>query len=195
MARSFGVTWDYRCPFARNVHEALIAALREGKDWDVRFVAFSLDQAHSEEGQPDVWDRPPDERGTGVLALTWGVAVRDTFPEHFLDFHAAVFRARFDEDRKLGKEETMHEVAAAVGLDVEAVAKEVASGRPLDTVAHEHTEAVKRYAVFGVPTFLVDDEAAFVRLMERGRVDDVERVLDQLDWTRLNELKRTRIAR
>jgi hypothetical protein len=31
--------------------------------------------------------------------------------------------------------------------------------------------------------------------MERGRVDDLERVLDLLPWSRLNEFKRTRIPR
>jgi hypothetical protein len=35
----------------------------------------------------------------------------------------------------------------------------------------------------------------FVRFMERGRVDDLERMLDLLQWTRLNEFKRTRISR
>ncbi|MGH9023031.1 MAG: hypothetical protein ACRDV9_08025 [Acidimicrobiia bacterium] len=35
-------------------------------------------------------------RGRGVLPLAWGVAVRDVFPEPFLDFHLAAFRARFE---------------------------------------------------------------------------------------------------
>ena len=26
--RSFSVTWDYRCPFARNAHEHVVAGLR-----------------------------------------------------------------------------------------------------------------------------------------------------------------------
>jgi len=200
MPRSFAVTWDYRCPFARNAHEALIAALREGRDWDVRFVAFSLDQAHVEEGETPVWERPADERGSGVLSLTWGIAVRDNFPDKFLDFHEATFRARFDEDRKIGEEKVIIDIANSVGLDSEAVAKEVDSGRPLATLAREHTDTVKKLGVFGVPTFIADsdgegEQAVFVRLMERGRVDDVERVLDTLSWTRLNEFKRTRIPR
>jgi hypothetical protein len=31
--------------------------------------------------------------------------------------------------------------------------------------------------------------------MERHSVDDVERVLDMLEWTRLNEFKRTTVPR
>ena len=68
-------------------------------------------------------------------------------------------------------------------------------GRPLKTLAAEHLEAVERWAVFGVPTFIEGDEAVFVRFMERGRVDDLERALDLLPWDRLNEFKRTRTAR
>jgi hypothetical protein len=56
-------------------------------------------------------------------------------------------------------------------------------------------EAVERWAVFGVPTFCEGDEAVFIRFMERGRGDDVQRALDLLEWTRLNEFKRTRVPR
>ena len=46
-----------------------------------------------------------------------------------------------------------------------------------------------------MPTFIEGDEAVFIRFMERGRVDDLERALELLQWSRLNEFKRTRIAR
>ena len=61
MARQFAVTWDYRCPFARNAHEALVKGLQDGRDWEVRFWPFSLDQVHVEEGQTPVWQRSLDE--------------------------------------------------------------------------------------------------------------------------------------
>jgi hypothetical protein len=196
MTRRFAVTWDYRCPFARNVHEALIKGLREGRDWDVRFMAFSLDQVHVEEGQTPVWERDLDDSTvTGVRPLLWGIAVRDAFPEHFLDFHGAVYRARFDEGQKIPKEEVLRAVAEKVGLDPDAVATEVASGRPLKTLEAEHTEAVDQYAVFGVPTVIEGDEAVFVRLMERGDVGDFDQALDLVGSARLNEFKRTKIPR
>ena len=195
MARQIAATFDYRCPFARNGHEAVVNAIREGHDADFRFVAFSLDQAHVEEGDAPVWERPPDERGTGVLSLTWGIAVRDAFPEHFLDFHIAAFAARHDHGEKLGNESVMIETAESVGLDADLVAKEVASGRPLEVLAAEHTEMVEGYEVFGVPTYVEGEEAVFIRFMERGRVDDLVRALDLLEWTRFNEFKRTRLPR
>ena len=38
---SFAVSWDYRCPFARNAHEHLVDGLRGGANWDVTWVPFS----------------------------------------------------------------------------------------------------------------------------------------------------------
>lgn len=188
---NFAVTFDYRCPFARNAHEAVVAGIRGGADWQVEFRPFSLDQAHVVDGEPDVWDRSPTERGTGVLALTWGIAVRDHFQDGFLDAHLSLFAARHDRGERLAEEQVLRRAVAAAGLDPDDVAAVVASGEPLRTLAAEHTEAVKRWEVFGVPTFVSGDEAVFVRLMERGRVDDVERVLGLLGWHRLNEFKRT----
>ena len=174
----------------------MVTAIRkELLDVDWRFLAFSLDQAHAEEGETPVWERPPLERGTGVLSLQWGLAIRDTFTDSFFEFHLAMFAARFDDGRKIGKEEVVRDVAGSVGLDVDAVAEEVAGGRPLETLAAEHTEAVDRWAMFGVPTFCEGDEAVFVRFMERDRVDDLEQMLELLAWDRLNEFKRTQIAR
>jgi hypothetical protein len=195
VASQFALTWDYLCPFARNAHEALVAGLRDGKDWSVRFWAFSLDQVHLEEGETPVWERPVEEAGRGVRALLWGIAVRDVFCEQFLDFHMGVYRARFDEGQQITDEATLRAVAEKVGLDAEAVAAEVASGRPAKILESEHTEAVERYAVFGVPTILDGDEAVFVRLMERGNTADLEQAVELVGDTRLNEFKRTRIPR
>jgi len=197
VARQFALTWDYRCPFARNAHEAVVNGLRDGRDWDVRFWPFSLDQVHVEEGQTPVWERSLDEEHGmgGVRALLWGIAVRDAFPEKFLDFHIAAFRARHDEGRKIADESVLRGVAGEVGLDADAVAEEVASGRPLKALEAEHTEAVDRYAVFGVPTIVEGDEAVFVRIMERGNVDDFAQALDLVGSNRLNEFKRTKIPR
>jgi hypothetical protein len=195
VTKSFAVTFDYRCPFARNAHEAVVTGLREGRDWDVRFVPFSLDQVHVEEGEPAVWERDPDVWGTGVLSLLWGIAVRDSFPEKFLDWHVAAFAARHDEGLKIAHESVLRDVAIKVGLDPDAVAAEVATGGPLKTLADEHTEAVKRWSIFGVPTFIVDDRAVFVRVMERDHPDDVDRALDLFAWRELNEFKYTQIPR
>ena len=195
MTRQIAATFDYRCPFARNGHEALINALADGADLDVHFQAFSLDQAHVEEGEPPVWERDPSEWGTGTTALLYGIAVRDAFPDKFLEAHVELFAQRHDHGLQLGKEAVVQAAIERVGLDVDAVKEEAWSGRPLKTLAAEHTEAVERWSVFGVPTYCEGEEAVFIRFMERGRADDLLRALDLLDWTRLNEFKRTTIAR
>lgn len=174
----------------------MVTAIRKGSlDIDWTFLAFSLDQVHVAEGEPAVWERPAAERGTGVLALEWGVAVRDTMPERFFDAHDALFAVRHDHGKRLHEEVNLREAIAAIGLDADAVAAEVATGRPLATVAAEHDAAVRDHAVFGVPTFIEGDEAVFIRFMDRNHVPDLERALELLSWTNFNEFKRTRLPR
>jgi len=191
----FAVSFDYRCPFARNAHESVVAGLREGRDWNVTFTPFSLDQVHVEEGEPPVWERDPLSWGTGLNALLFGVTIRDHFADHFFDWHIAAFAARHDEGAKIAKVEVLRDVAASVGLDPDAVTTQIATGEALATVAREHTEAVKRHAMFGVPTFVVNDRAVFVRFMDRKNPADIDRVLDLLEWADLNEFKQTSVPR
>jgi hypothetical protein len=195
VSRKFAVSFDYRCPFARNAHESVVAGLEAGRDWDVTFLPFSLDQVHVKEGEPAVWEREPTAWGTGVNALLWGIAVRDHFADQFAAWHVAAFRARHDDGQKIAKPDVLREIGAGAGLDVDAVEAEIRSGRPLETLAQEHTESVKRHSMFGVPTFVVDDRAVFVRFMDRKNPDDIDRTLDLLDWRDLNEFKHTSIPR
>jgi predicted DsbA family dithiol-disulfide isomerase len=196
MTRLVAVTFDYRCPFAYNGNAAVATAIREGAlpDVEFRFVPFSLDQVHVEEGGTPVWEREPAERGSGVRALLYGIALREHHPEQFLDAHLAVFAQRHDHGKRF-EEDVLREAVASAGLDPDVVAKEAESPEALEILAREHSEAVARWEVFGVPTYIEDDEAVFVRFMERGRVDDLEQVLGMLQWSRLNEFKRTRIPR
>jgi len=200
MALTFAVTWDYRCPFARIAHDHVVEALRAGADWDVTFVPFCLGQAHIEDGQPDVWDDP--EADTGLLALQAGVVVRDTYPDHFLDVHRALFDARHVDGAPLRDEAVIRSVLTGAGVDADAVLAEIATGAPLETVRKEHEAAVANNEVWGVPTFIADDRAAFVRLMATAEGDSelarhtVERIVDMLQgWPELNEFKHTSLAR
>lgn len=196
----FTVTWDYRCPFARNAHEHLIEGLRAGAPWNVRFVPFSLGQVHVPEGEPDVWLRP--ESDSGLLALQVGVVVRDRYPERFLDVHEALFALRHDDGRHLEDEAEVRRVLTEQGVDADAVVAEIATGRPLETVRDEHTAAAEDNEVWGVPTFVQGDKAVFVRLMERPRGDaelarrTIDRVVDLLvGFPELNEFKHTSLKR
>ena len=196
----FAVNWDYRCPFARNAHEHLIEGLRSGAGWDVRFVPFSLGQVHVQEGEPDIWARPQDDRG--LLALQAGVVVRDKFPDRFLDVHEALFALRHDEGRHLEDPDEVRRVLDAQGVDAGAVFAEIESGAALDQVRIEHTATADELDAWGVPTFMQGDRAVFVRLMERPQGDGevaqrtIDRVLDLLgDFPQLNEFKHTSLKR
>jgi hypothetical protein len=198
MTTAFAVTWDYRCPFARIGHQHVLAGLRDGADWDVTFVPFSLGQMHVEEGEPDVWDVPAKE--SGLLALQVGTVVRDQFPEQFPAVHLGLFDARHAASLDLRDRDVLTRILEANGVPATAVFDEIAAGGPLDVIRKEHEAAVAQSDVWGVPTFVEGERAVFVRLMN-SPVDDadghvtVDRILDLLAWTDLNEFKATSIPR
>jgi DSBA-like thioredoxin domain len=197
--KSFAVTWDYRCPFARNAHEHLAAALAAGADWDVTFLPFSLSQAHVPEGGTPVWDDP--DKAQDLLALGAGVVVRDQYPEQFLDAHIALFTARHDEGLDLRKPAVVASVLDRVGLPGDKVVAEVATGAVIEEIRSAHEYAVGQLEVFGVPTFIVGDDAVFVRLMSRPAGDvalatrTVQGILDLFEtMPDLNEFKYTKLS-
>jgi predicted DsbA family dithiol-disulfide isomerase len=198
--RTFSVTYDYRCPFARNAHEHLVAALRAGAPWDVEFAPFSLSQVHVEEGGVAVWDDPA--KAADLRATEAGLVVRDTFPDHFFDVHLGLFSARHDRSLDLRDESVIRDVLAAAGVDAGEVLEIVADGTPHDVFRKTHEAAVTDHQVFGVPTFIVGDAAAFVRIMTRPESDGamarstIDGVLALFDeHTELNEFKHTTISR
>jgi len=197
--RRFTITFDYLCPFARNASEVVIRALEAGAPFEVDFRAFSLSQVHLEEGARPVWeaDRPP----SGVLALQWGLAIRDELPDRFHAAHLALFAARHDQGRDLNDPEVLRDAVAAAGLEPDEVEKLVAGGGPAGALAADHTWSVDEHRGFGVPTFVTGQRAVFVRLMQRPAGAEAARsTLERLiaivdDWTDLNEFKATRVPR
>jgi hypothetical protein len=200
MSVEFGLTWDYRCPFARNMAEHVITALEHGADWRVTWVPFSLTQVHVAEGELDAWDDPT--KASTLHAMEAGIVVRDRVPDRFLAVHRGLFAARHDHGLDLRVPEVIDGVLRDQGVDPSAVAKEIEAGWPRAEFRKAHTEAVDAKRVFGVPTFLVGDAAVFVRVMDRPGDDGdharrtVERVLDAIaGWPQLNEFKHTSIPR
>jgi hypothetical protein len=196
----FTVSWDYRCPFARNAHEHLVTALRAGADWDVTFAPFSLSQVHVAEGEPSVWETP--EKAPELLALNAGVVVRDRYPDKFFDGHEALFAARHDHSGDIREESVVREALSSVGIDADAVFAELEQPWPSDEVRKTHEWEVATYQMFGVPTFVVDDQAVFVRLMHRPKGDGdlakktIEQVVSLVAGSpELNEFKHTSVRR
>jgi formate-dependent phosphoribosylglycinamide formyltransferase (GAR transformylase) len=78
----------------------------------------------------------------------------------------------------------------------------VADGAPHDVFRKAHEAAATDHQVFGVPTFIVGDAAAFVRVMTRPEGDGavarstIDGVLALFDeHPELNEFKHTSISR
>jgi 2-hydroxychromene-2-carboxylate isomerase len=198
--REFSITFDYRCPFARNAHEHVLAALAGGADLRVRFVPFSLSQVHVAEGATPVWEDPGAR--DQLIALAAGIVVRDRHEDLFPAAHLALFAARHDHSGDLRDEAVVRAALSSAGVDDGEVFAELAAGWPFEVLREEHETAVTRHSVFGVPTFIAGDEAVFVRLMTRPQGDNalaratIDRVLDLLvEHTDLNEFKRTTIPR
>ncbi len=198
--KPFTVTWDYRCPFARNAHEHIIAGLVDGADWKVTFVPFSNSQTHVPEGGTAVWDDPA--KVGDLTALAAGVVVRDQYPDRFLTAHHALFAARHDEARDLRDDAVVADVLERAGVPGDKVLAEVHGGGPIQEIRRAHEQAVDELAVFGVPTFVVDGRAVFVRLMDRPQGDaalarrTIEGVISLFDtMPALNEFKYTKLER
>jgi hypothetical protein len=78
---------------------------------------------------------------------------------------------------------------------------EVESGWPAKVIRDEHEGVVSTLDVFGVPTFIVGDDAVFVRLMNRPKGDadvarsTIDRILGLIsEQPELNEFKHTRLS-
>jgi hypothetical protein len=93
-------------------------------------------------------------------------------------------------------------VLDAAGVPGAKVLAEIDSGGPIDEIERAHTQAVGDWSVFGVPTFVVDGRAVFVRLMSRPQgdavlarrtIEGIVRLMD--DQPDLNEFKFTTLSR
>jgi hypothetical protein len=198
--KPFSVTWDYRCPFARNAHEHLVAGLADGADWDVTFLPFTLSQGHVPEGGTPVWEDPAKFKD--LLALAAGVVVRDQDPGQFGAVHNALFAARHDEGLDIRQAKVVAGILDAAGVPGDKVLAEVDAGGPIDEIRRAHLQAVNEWSVFGVPTFVLDGRAVFVRLMSRPRgdaalarrtIEGIVRLMDE--QPDLNEFKYTTLDR
>ncbi|MHB8437819.1 MAG: DsbA family protein [Acidimicrobiales bacterium] len=198
---TFALTYDYRCPFARNAHEHVLAGLADGADWDVLYVPFSLSQAHIEPGGLSVWDDPA--KAADLMALEVSVVVRERDGAHFPAFHRAMFAARHDEGHDLRERAVIDDVMSSAGVDLELVQHELDQGWPREEVRRSHEAMVEKHQVFGVPTFVDDHGAVFVRIMTRPGAEPgsaaraiIDHVLSMMtEHPELNEFKHTSVAR
>jgi hypothetical protein len=194
----FQLSYDYRCPFAKNLHLHVVTALRAGADFDVNFVPWTMSQGYKADGAPDVWDDP--SRDEELLALAASSSIRDFQPEYFLDAHEALFRARHERAVRLVTVEEISDVLSSTGVDLVHVWADVESRRPHKVIGESFRE-FDRYEAFGVPTIVVGDDATFVRYMTtpNDHPEESIAVIELLvnlivNQSALNEFKHTKVA-
>ncbi len=202
MHLDFGITFDYLCPWARNANEHVVAGLRDGADWQVRFVPYSLSQGHVDEGDTAVWDRDQPWRSSGILALLSGLVVRDQHSERFLDAHLALFAARHDHGHDIREKATITTALGGVGLDGSQIVEEAMQPQTIKQLATEHEAAVRDHDVWGVPTFIGSERSVFVRVLDRPESDParararIEQIVGLVENApELHEFKQTDLAR
>lgn len=196
---AFSLNFDYRCPGTYVVHDNVLDGLAAGADWDITFQPFSLGQVHVADGELAIWDRPGDD--SGLAALQVAVTVRDRHPDAFLAVHRGLFELRHRRGARLERRQ-IDAVLDASGISPADIWPHIDDGSALDVVQREHTDQVKHHQVFGVPTFVVGDQAVFVRLDELSDGDGelavrrIARILDLITGAPdLNEFKHTSLTR
>ncbi len=195
--QSFQLSFDYRCPFAKNIHLHVVKALQGGGDFDVDFVPWTLSQGHRADGGPNVWDDPAYD--SDLLSLAVGVSVRDQQPDHFLRAHDALFRARHERAIRLVSIEEIDGVLSPLGVAMDQVRDDLATRRPHEVIGASY-RSFEPYEAFGVPTFVVDGDDTFVRYMTTPS-DDAQASIDLVTslvtlmahQPALNEFKHTRL--
>ncbi|MHB8379432.1 MAG: DsbA family protein [Acidimicrobiales bacterium] len=194
---SFQLSYDYRCPFAKNIHLHVVTALRAGADFDVTFVPWTMSQGYKASGAPDVWDDPA--RDEELLALAVSTSIRDFQPEFFFDAHEALFRARHERAIRLVTANEISDVLLSTGVDLIQIFDDVDSRRPHKVIGESFRE-FDRYDAFGVPTFVVGNDATFVRYMNspsddaRASITLIESLLSLMSsQSDLNEFKHTKV--
>lgn len=195
--QSFKLSYDYRCPFAKNIHLHAVAALRAGADLSIEFSPWTMSQGYRDEGAPDVWADP--SKDADLLALAVSVSIRDQQPEHFLDAHEALFRGRHEQGLALKSWADIEAALATTNVDLEAVRRDVDARRPHAVIGATFRE-FEGYEAFGVPTFVVNGDATFVRYMRAPSDDDQAsaKLFDSLltlmsSEVDLNEFKHTKV--
>jgi len=195
---AFGLTYDYLCPFARNANEHVVAGIRSGAAWDVRFVPFSLSQAKAAESGELRWDAQAALRRSGVLALSVAELVRVEHPERFLEVHLELFATRHDRGEDLRDPGDVAAALARAGVP-SALVDRAEHGIPALRDLHESMVALE---VWGVPTFLGSERAVFVRLLDRPGADGgasatrIERIVGMVeDETTVHEFKQVDLPR
>lgn len=108
----------------------------------------------------------------GLYAVRAALALLDT--PAFADYHRAMFRAVWRDDRKVADKQVVLDIAAEAGLDRASLAEAIETPAIKERLKQQ-TAAAEARGVFGVPAFFVGDELFW----GHDRMDYVARALER----------------
>ena len=175
MSTKVEVFVDYVCPYCFLV-EGAVAELERDRDVEVEIRPFELRPdpvptlRPEDDYLPRVWNGSvyPMARRLGVeIALPSGSPQPRTAKafmalqlakEHGVaqEYSSAMFRAFFQQDRNIGEDEVIVEIATSVGLDRSEVDRALASEERRSRQLADQLYAVESVGVSAVPSFRVD---------------------------------------
>jgi predicted DsbA family dithiol-disulfide isomerase len=192
---------DFLCPWARiGAHWLRNVEAAGALDLDVDWKMFSLENINLPEdaSADELWSTAAERRGLfPAAAAKW---VQTQAPESLAAFQKAMFDGRHVDHEKIGQPEVTAKILSSVGLDGDAVCKQIAEdSKWLEAARADHDEAAE-LGIFGVPTFVFPGAApAFVRLLEITEGDRAAEIYGRVKASALDplihELKRPTAAR
>jgi 2-hydroxychromene-2-carboxylate isomerase len=176
MAKAVEFYFDYASPYAYVANEVLekklpgaeilyrptylrgLEMFREAPPFTPRkmvYMAKDLARVTRREGIPH--RQPSVFPVNGIHGLRGALWCQGNAPEVFRAYHRALFRATWAEDRNVSDRGVVVEIAAGLGIDEDAFLAGI--GAPeLKEQLKQHTAAAEAQGIFGVPSFVVDDE-------------------------------------
>lgn len=160
------VWYDFVCPYAWTAQRWLFDLQRQLETpLDITWRYFSIEQVNKATDAPDVWDYPNDGTSSTMRAFQ-GVHAAGRQGEHaYLKYMAALFNQRHIGKRNLGTQAILEDTAMHIGLEMERFRTDLRSDEVFGIVERDHTLAVDKYGIFGVPTIMFGNEqSAYLRI-------------------------------
>ncbi|HEX5542780.1 MAG TPA: DsbA family protein [Micromonospora sp.] len=174
MSTTVEVFVDYVCPYCLLVEDA-VAELERERDVEIEIRPFELRPdpvptlRPEDDYLPRVWNGSvyPMARRLGVDIVLPSVSPQPRTAKAFMvlqlakergvaqEYSSAMFRAFFQQDRNIGEDEVIVEVATSVGLDRSEVERALASEERRSRQLADQQYAVESVGVSAVPSFRV----------------------------------------
>jgi predicted DsbA family dithiol-disulfide isomerase len=160
------VWYDLVCPYAWTAQRWLFDLQRDfGDDLQIEWRYFSIEQVNKAVDAANVWEHPNDGTSSTMRAFQGVHAAGKQGADKYLSYMAALFNQRHVNKRNLGTQAILEETATQVGLNLEQFREDLNSNEVFDIFQRDHTDAVEKYGVFGVPTIMFENEqSAYLKI-------------------------------